>query len=271
MPKVSILMSVYNNELTLQETLDSIFSQSFKDWELIVVDDCSTDGSSKILYEAKSSYSNISIINNTQNIGLTKSLNKGLLKCLGIYIARIDADDLWDKDKLLKQVEFIDKNNDYGLIGTKSSIIGVNGMLLEYRKLDVESNSQLKNVMIKFNPFEHSSVLFKKKLARQLGGYNETYEYAQDYHLWSTMMTHCKFYKIPELLTFIRLSDNSLSSLNHRHQKKNSIRIKYLIFLNNKRFFIFLIYALKDLLSLILPFSFLKFYRKYSIQKESSI
>jgi len=271
MPKVSILMAVYNNILTLQETLDSIFLQSFEDWELIVVNDLSTDGSDGILNTAKSSYDCISIINNAQNIGLTRSLNKGLFKCSGQYIARIDADDLWSKDKLLKQVEFIDKNNDYGLVGTKSSIISDDGIFLEYRGLNLESNSQLKNAMQRFNPFEHSSVLFDRKLIQKLGGYNERYEYAQDYHLWATLMTHCKFYKIPESLTFIRLSDKSISSLNHRHQKKNSIKIKYLIFLTNKNFILFLIFTLKDILGLFVPFSFLKFYRKYLTQKEAKL
>jgi len=271
MPKVSILMSVHNNILTLQETLDSIFLQSFEDWELIIVNDFSTDGSDKILNTAKSSYDCITIINNTQNIGLTRSLNKGLFQCSGQYIARIDADDLWGKDKLIKQVEFIDKNNDYGLVGTKSSVISGDGGFLEYRRLDLESNSQLKNAMPRFNPFEHSSVVFDRKLVQLLGGYNEGYEYSQDYHLWATLMIHCKFYKIPESLTFIRLSDNSISSLNHRHQKKNSIKIKYLIFLTNKNFFIFLIYMLKDILGLLLPFSVLKLYRKYSTQKEAKL
>ena len=269
MPKVSILMSVYNGEKTLQESLNSIYCQSYTDWELIIINDCSTDNSPDILSSAKAIFYNIKIITNSQNIGLTKSLNKGLLHCGGEYVARIDADDLWNKDKLEKQVTFLDSNDTYGLVATNSFVIDIEGVSKSYNKLDLKFDSQLKSAMIKFNPFVHSSVLFSRRIVVKLGGYDESYKYAQDYNLWARMMTCCKFYTISEKLTYIRESKTSISSLNYRHQKKNAIRIKYLAFLNNGEFISFLLYVAKEALGIITPLIFLRLYRQVRSNKDS--
>lgn len=261
-------MSVYNNVETLKDSIDSVYLQSFRDWELVIINDCSTDGCKKILNEICQSNNQVSVIENDSNIGLTKSLNKGLKICTGKFLARLDADDFWASEKLIKQVNFIEKNNDYGLIGTKSSLIAKNGEKSHFIKLGIQSNSELKEAMIKFNPFEHSSVLFDLELVKKLGGYDEGFKYSQDYELWSRMMNFCKFYKVPEVLTYIRLSDQSISSVHYREQKINSIKIKYAIFLEHKDFIKFFIHASKDLVSLILPLTLLKFFRKFRIQKE---
>ena len=269
MPRVSILMSVYNGEKTLQESLNSIYRQSYTDWELIIINDCSTDNSPDILSSAKAIFYNIKIITNSQNIGLTKSLNKGLLHCSGEYVARIDADDSWNKDKLRKQVAFLDSNDTYGLVATNSFVIDIEGVNRSYNELDLESDPQLKSAMIKFNPFVHSSVLFNRRIVEELGGYDESYKYAQDYNLWARMMAYCKFYKISEKLTYIRESRTSISSLNYRHQKKNAIRIKYLVFLNNGEFISFLLYVAKEALGIITPLIFLRLYRQIRSEKDS--
>ena len=111
--------------------------------------------------------------------------------------------------------------------------------------------------------------MFNRRIVEELGGYDESYKYAQDYNLWARMMAYCKFYKISEKLTYIRESRTSISSLNYRHQKKNAIRIKYLVFLNDKNFISFLTYAAKEVLGLIVPLYFLRFYRQIRSEKDS--
>jgi len=115
-PKISVIMSVYNGEKYLREAIESILNQTFRDFEFIIINDGSTDKTSEIL----SSYNDprIVIINNKRNIGLTKSLNKGLKMVKGEYIARQDADDVSLPERLERMVNFLDMNRDVGLLGS---------------------------------------------------------------------------------------------------------------------------------------------------------
>ena len=112
MPKVSILMPVYNSAEFLREAIESMLSQSFKDFEFLIVDDGSTDGSAGILAEYVEKDSRIRIIRNEKNQGIVYSLNRGLKECTGEYIARMDSDDIALKERLDKQIAVLDKNPD---------------------------------------------------------------------------------------------------------------------------------------------------------------
>ena len=127
-PKVTVLMSVYNGEKYLQEAIDSILEQTFKDFEFLIINDGSTDKTGEIL----ESYHDlrIKIINNEKNIGLTKSLNKGLKLARGEYIARQDADDISMPERLEKEVEFLETHQDYAVVGAFAKIINKNSEIL---------------------------------------------------------------------------------------------------------------------------------------------
>lgn len=184
-PAISVLMSVHNGEKHLREAIDSILAQTFSDFEFIIVNDASTDGTANIL----NSYTDprIKIITNTENIGLTKSLNKGLKEAQGTYIARMDADDISLPNRFQIQKDFLDRNANITCVGGTSIIIDENGNETGSKKAIVNTELLKFHMMLK-NQISHPSTLFRRKDIVDSGSYNENFAYAQDYELWSRLL-----------------------------------------------------------------------------------
>lgn len=206
MPKVSAILSTHNGEKYLAQAIKSVLRQSFEDWELLVVDDGSTalvaSGVSlaeKIVQEFTRKDSRIIYLKNEQNLGLQKSLNRGLQEAQGEYIARVDDDDEWvDEDKLKNQVEFLDKNPDYVLAGTGVIVINQQGNEL-FRFLSPGADNEIRKRILGQNCFSHSSVLFRKEAAFKAGLYPETKKtlHVEDYYLWLKLGQQGKFHNLP--------------------------------------------------------------------------
>ena len=205
-PKVAVLMSVYNGEKYLHESIDSILTQTFKDFEFLIINDGSTDKTDQIL----NGYNDprIKIINNGKNIGLTKSLNKGLKLAKGEYIARMDADDISMPGRLERELEFLDKNPAVGLVGTYYLMINRKGNVLHTMKRLTES-MELKEKLLRSNQFCHGSVMFRAECIKNLGSYRE--ELVQDYDLWLRISEKYEVANISEFLYKWRLDINSIS------------------------------------------------------------
>ncbi len=214
--KVTVLMSVYNGEKYLREAVDSILNQTFKDFEFIIINDGSTDKTLKIL----NSYNDprMKIINNKKNIGLTRSLNKGLSIAKGEYIARQDSDDISMPERLEKQVDFLERNKTVGLIGTYSYIINGKGRIL-YKSKSSRSEDISKN-LIRGNVFAHGSVMFRKFLLEKVGAYREEFKTSQDYDLWLRLIEITKAFRISEFLYKWRLLPDSISATKRIQQEK---------------------------------------------------
>jgi len=178
-PKISVIMSVYNGEKYLRESVESILNQTFTSFEFIIVNDGSTDSSLDIIR----SYDDdrIRLIDNEQNIGLTKSLNKALRFAGGEYIARQDADDVSLPNRLERQVNYLEKHPEVAVLGTSVYLIDEDGKTTT--KVVALAGPTLKDLH-KGNQFTHGSVMFKKDIVAELGGYNESLRYVQDYELW---------------------------------------------------------------------------------------
>ena len=194
-PKISAIMSVYNGEKYLREAIESILNQTFTDFEFIIVNDGSTDNSLEII----KSYDDerIKIINNEQNIGLTKSLNKALKQARGEYIARQDADDVSLPNRFEEQMKYFDKHPEVALLGTSVSYIDENGKITG--KYSVLANPRIHN-FLKDNQFKHGSTMFRKEIVNKLGGYNELFKYSQDYELWLRITEHFEVAGIAQIL-----------------------------------------------------------------------
>ncbi len=173
-------MSVYNSEKYLQEAVDSILNQTFKDFEFIIINDGSTDRTKEIL---ESYQDHRIILINQENMGLTKSLNKGISLAKGEYIARQDADDISLPERLEKQLEFLERYNNITLLGTAVKIIDEKGIYIHTRKYPIDYSS-IRKFIKKDNPFSHGSVMFRRKCFLEMGGYREIFFIAQDYDLW---------------------------------------------------------------------------------------
>lgn len=183
MCKVSVLMPVYNAEKYLAEAIDSIISQTFLDWELVIINDGSTDSSLSIINRFTDS--RIRLINNETNLGLIKTLNKGIELCRGQYIARMDADDISFPNRFASQVNFMDKNKEYILCGTNAEVIDSEGK--ETGKVINPTKNTLLQISLLFtNPFIHPSMMICKDVLSN-NFLDEKALHVEDYELWTRL------------------------------------------------------------------------------------
>ncbi len=183
MCKVSVLMPVYNAEKYLAEAINSIISQTFRDWELLIINDGSTDSSLSIINSFTDS--RIRVINNETNLGLIKTLNKGIGLCKGQYIARMDADDISMPNRLALQVDFMDRNEDYILCGTNADVINSDGKITG-KIVNPTKNILLQISLLFTNPFIHPSMMIRRDIL-MANFFDENAIHVEDYELWTRL------------------------------------------------------------------------------------
>lgn len=227
---VSIILSVYNGEKYLDDSISSVLSQSYKHFELIIINDGSSDNSISIITEWSKKDKRIVVVDK-KNTGLTSSLNIGLEKSNGKYIARIDADDVWLSSKLESQVDFMEKHPEIVLLGTGTNFINEDGEVLNQNEVKQPTTDlELRKIYLYKNPFVHSSVLFRTSTMISLGPYNVNYKYAQDYEFWYRMMKVGHIAILPEVLISRRLTDNMIGVKKNRQQRYYGFKTKLKIF-----------------------------------------
>lgn len=165
---ISVVMSVYNTEKYLEEAIDSILNQTYQDFEFIIVNDCSTDRTWEILKDYEKRFSSIKLINNTENLGLTKSLNKALAIAKGEYIARMDADDISEPNRFERQLAYFKEHQSIDILGTFSNDIDEQGQAFRTRTAPVD-HKDIVNMLPKLCPISHPTVIFKKIVWKKLG------------------------------------------------------------------------------------------------------
>lgn len=212
---VSVIIPIYNSEKYIEETIESVLNQTYTNFEIIIVDDCSSDKSGIIARQYKEVHSNIKYVLQEKNEGVAVARNKGISIAKGRYIAFLDSDDIWDINKLSKQLEFMDKKN-AKLSFTAIEMIDENGNLLKEKrevKEIIDYNFLLKNTMI-----PTSSVIVDRSIS---GEFNMTLRRSgQDYSTWLKLLRDGDLaYGINEALVKYRIRNNSLSS-----KKLKSIR-----------------------------------------------
>ena len=208
-PVVSVIMSVYNDEKYVPFAIDSILNQSFKDFEFIILNDGSTDKTLEILKEYKSKESRIVLIDQ-ENKGLTKSLNIGIKKAKCKYIARMDSDDISHPQRLQKQIDFLEINQEYGFVGTNIEKIDEKGKHIEFN-ITKYSNAEIQKTLCNRNCFAHGSVMINKEIVGDKLWYDEEFKYGQDYSLWAKIAKKFKVSNLQEPLYKLRLHENSIS------------------------------------------------------------
>lgn len=203
-------MTIYNNADYLRPAIDSILKQSFKDYEFIIIDDGSKDDSAAIVKTYKDK--RIHFISRP-NKGLSASLNEGITMANGTYIARQDADDISVRDRLQKQVAFLEKHPEVGLLGTNYLEMDTQGKLIQVRNVFTRPDD-LKLTLVFSNQFAHGSVMMRSSLLNKVGHYNETISSAQDYDLWARMSRVSPVYNLKDTLYHWRCYTASFSSAN---------------------------------------------------------
>lgn len=216
-PLVSVVLPTHNRLKTLRDALDSVLHQSYSNLEVILVDDCS-DQENKLGIEVMAGQdSRVRIIRNEKNIGFVRSLNKGIREAQGEYIARIDDDDAWmDRAKLVKQVEFLSKHSGYTVVG--GGIVRVDGYDKEIsRQLFPETDEAIRGMMLFTDPIVHVAAVFRKRDWQSVGGYDEEFDYSQDWELWMKLGKVGKYYNFQEYFVRSIFSSEGRSSKNMRH------------------------------------------------------
>lgn len=224
-PKVTVLMSVYNGERYLRAAIGSILKQTFRDFEFLIVNDGSTDSTTKIL-ESYNDY-RIKIINNEKNIGLTKSLNEEIAIAQGKYIARMDADDLSLPERLEKQVAFLEEHPEVGILGCGFQVVSESGDS-NYTILYPSNHNLLRWRLCFSCPIAHPSVMMRTAILRLITGYNTDMRYAADYDLWIRLSGITKLSNLQEVLLLYRQHEDTVSQKHYKEQRKNTIRISQL-------------------------------------------
>ncbi|MBI3951597.1 MAG: glycosyltransferase [Acidobacteria bacterium] len=222
-PRVSVLMPVYNGAPFLREAIESILSQTFTDFEFIIVDDGSTDETPEIL----GSYSDprIRLLHHETNQGLTASLNDGLAVARGQLIARQDADDISLPQRLAVQVAFMEAYPEMGLIGSARIRISEDGTDLHTSAPETD-NLKLKWLLLFRNQFTHTAVMFRRELAEAAGRYRRDEYPSDDYGLWSRMAKRAKLANISEPLVKYRIRCGSITRHPDSIMRKTSLRVR---------------------------------------------
>ncbi|WOE70113.1 glycosyltransferase [Hydrogenimonas thermophila] len=208
-PLVSVIMSVYNDSKFLNESIESILNQSYKNFEFIIVNDGSSDSSLNVINEYAKKDNRIVVIDQ-KNKGLTKSLNIAIKKSNGDFIARMDADDISCKNRLKEQVKFLVENKEFALVGTNIIKIDQYGNFIEKNKTKY-SDSEIRKTFCTRNCIAHGSVMLNRKLLGNILYYDENFKYSQDYRLWTKIARHYKIANLKESLYKLRVHNKSIS------------------------------------------------------------
>lgn len=221
MSKVSVLMPVYNTEeVFLKEAIESILNQTFQDFEFLIINDGSTNNAEEIILSYKDE--RIKYIKNKQNLGLIKTLNKGLELAQGEYIARMDSDDISLLERFEKQVKFLDENSEIGILGAWFKYFPGNRT--------VETATTPKDIkekmLVSSNEIGHPTVMIRNSVLKKFNAkYNENALYVEDYALWLSLIDKVKFANIGEVLLYYRMHKNSICKTNTIPQSLNCAKI----------------------------------------------
>lgn len=217
-PLVSIIMCTWNSDKYISEAINSVLNQTYGNWELIIINDASSDNTKDIISKYITANNEIIYLENKINLWVSISRNKWIELSKWKYIAILDSDDIWFPNKLEKQIEFLEKNNDYWLVWTNVIRIDENGNSL-WKFVKKETDTAIRKNLIFANQFCHSSILFRKSALDQVGFYDEKIPLSEDYDLFLRIWTVSKLYNIQEYLTKYRIHDSNISKTRKLHLK----------------------------------------------------
>ncbi len=214
-PVVTVLLSVRNGLPYLPEAVASVLAQTFADFEFIILDDASTDGTADYLRSV--SNARVRVISLAENIGLTAALNVGLREARGEFIARHDADDLSHPQRLREQVAFLRANPACAVVGSQARLVDVRGRSLGKKNFPL-SHRSICFAHLFDNAFAHSAVTFRRA---SVGAYDEAWAASQDYELWSRVSERYALANLPQRLVTLRVLESSITS---QHKRPELIR-----------------------------------------------
>ena len=213
-PRVTVLLCAHNAETTVRAAVESVLAQTFRDFELLLVDDGSTDGTRAVLESFTDPRVRLHLL--PENIGLTRALNAGLPLACGALIARLDADDTALPERLERQVAFLDTHPEVGVVGSAYEMRPPGRPAILFR--EPVSETAMRFGLLFDNTLAHPTVLIRREfLAR---GYDPDCRYAQEYALWASLWDRCRWAKLPETLVVYGHADSRISVNNRPEQAR---------------------------------------------------
>ncbi|OQX17957.1 MAG: hypothetical protein BWK75_07040 [Candidatus Altiarchaeales archaeon A3] len=262
-PVVSVVIPTYNKVRYLKEAIESVLNQTYLNRDVIVVDDGSTDNTAEIV----KSFNDPRIIYSWhENKGAAAARNTGIKNAHGKYVAFIDSDDLWLKEKLEKQVDFMEKNPDIGLLGTGSYEITDEGKIWS-KKIFPTDNKILQKDLIKYNPFIQTSIMAKREVFDKAGLYDKTFQESEDYELWLRIAKYYKIANLPEPLVMKRYYGDCLSPAKDKKQLYFVLKAKKIAVDRGQYPKWCYIYLIRSWIFIKIPFSWRKIIRIYLLKK----
>jgi len=222
MPTISVVMAIHNGATFLSEAVDSILRQSFRDFELIAIDDASSDGSAELLLGIKDN--RMRTITNKKQLGLSRSLNKGLAAARGQYVARMDHDDISLPGRLKAQIDFLEANPRIDVLGTWARTLGLHReQTWDYPT----SDSEIRAEMLFNSVLVHSSVILRRSsFAKYKLRYDPNVARAQDYELWTRGAQHLRFANLGKALLRYRIHPQQVGQKHGSHQQAVAAKVR---------------------------------------------
>jgi glycosyltransferase involved in cell wall biosynthesis len=222
-PKITVLMPAYNTGKYIHEAISSVLQQTFTDFELLIINDGSTDNTLAVINTFTDA--RIRVINQ-DNKGVANALNNGLNNARAPYIARFDADDVCYPNRLQVQYDFITAHSDYSIIGSACDYTDVNGEYVFTYQPAAYSNAEIQQLDYKICPFIHSGVFYKKDVVLNAGGYNEHAYTFEDHFLWANILKNEKACNLQQSLIKVRWNPESIT-IDEKWRTNTFRKIKY--------------------------------------------
>jgi glycosyltransferase involved in cell wall biosynthesis len=220
-PQITVFMAVYNGARYLNEAIDSALNQTFKDFELLIIDDGSTDQSAEIIQSYKDP--RIRFLRNEKNLGIVATRNRGIKEMRGDYLAILDCDDVSPPSRLKKELSFLKKNHDFGLVGGKTKYIDQNGepagVILKYNFLP----EKFPALLLFTNCFSNSAVMIRTS-ALPPDGYRD-FGGACEYDLWTRMAKKWRLKNLPHIMLKYRTHDKSMTLVSSQQLEEQASQI----------------------------------------------
>lgn len=269
-PKVSILMGVYNCADTIKTSIDSIISQSYKNWELIICDDNSSDNTCEIVREFLKSYGEkIKLIINSKNLTLGPTLNHCLKYATGKYIARQDGDDYSHKNRLEIEVEYLENNKDIDLVSTNMISFSENGEEGLHSLYNNFEKPNLSDLLAKGAPFAHATIMMRKEVIDKLNGYTNAWygKQLEDYELWFRFLKEGYIgINLNENLYYVRENRDAFKRRSVKRRLRGIV-LNFKIFKEANAPLKYYIKILRDIIAIFIPSAIFEVYYKRKLQK----
>jgi glycosyltransferase involved in cell wall biosynthesis len=223
LPEISVIMPVYNAEKYLKESIDSVLNQTFSNFELIILNDKSTDSSKVIIESYLAKDSRIVFVDKENNVGPASLRNEGFDLARGVFIALLDADDIAKPKRFEKQIAILKNNQEIGVCGSWFTSFGDNEKSIVIQH--PEKHKQIKVNFLIDCTIGNSTAFFKKEILKE-NRYDKDYVPVEDFHLWSRLITQTQFYIIQESLVEYRIHDTNISQTKIDNVKRSKRRIK---------------------------------------------